>query len=584
MITRPRDLVIFMPLLVFLAFFSVAISANPGYIDTNATNQAYVCHNSVCDDYGIINFELESQDSITIHSDNGISGYVWGNELGWINFAPTGSGVVFANSETGLLSGYAWSQVSGWINFAPTGQSVYIDPNTGEFSGWAWTGGVYGGWIKFDCSSADTCVKTTWSPSPDIISSGSGGGTTVVTNPNDPVSNTPTTTTPTETSDPETPVVNPPTDPEPEIPSDPETPTPPVVPPPPNPDPGNGAGNQPSSTNIDEYIPSVGALRDDVADFFSRPVVDLISKIITGIGLLSFAIGGLLNGIWSLPDIWLSLVRLWSLAMYGIGAKKRRSPWGTVYDSVTKQPLDPAYVVLSDLTGEEVATSITDLDGRYGFLVAVGRYSMFAKKTNYIFPSTKLEGRTHDELYEDLYFGGPIDIDSEGGVITKNIPLDRVGFDWNEFAKKERNKMRFFKTRHVLYNKIFNSFFFLGFILSAFILFFIPKPYNIIIFALYLIFFALRKINIKYRKKGSVVSSADGAPLSYGIVRINSVATGQEIAHSVLDEFGNYYCIIPNGIYTASVEKKNDDGSYSKIFNSPAFKVENGILRKNFQV
>ena len=149
--------------LVFLFFsvFSFTL-ANIGTIDTSATNQAKVCHNVACDDFGIINFELSSEPYIVIENNNGISGKVWGDELGWIFMNPTGQGVTFMNEETGLLTGYAWSQVSGWIDFSPTGQSVTIDPVSGEFSGYAWTGGAYGGWIKFDCTDASTCVRTTW--------------------------------------------------------------------------------------------------------------------------------------------------------------------------------------------------------------------------------------------------------------------------------------------------------------------------------------------------------------------------------------------------------------------------------------
>lgn len=165
---------------VFLGvlFFSTVSYATTGYIDTSATNNAKVCKDSTCTSPtpGIINFELSAVSSIVVDSVTGISGYVWGNELGWILLNPTGQGVTFANSTTGLLTGKAWSQVSGWVNFAPTGQSVTINPTTGELSGWAWTGGPYGGWIKFDCGDASTCVKTTWRYSASSSGGGGGGG------------------------------------------------------------------------------------------------------------------------------------------------------------------------------------------------------------------------------------------------------------------------------------------------------------------------------------------------------------------------------------------------------------------------
>ncbi len=154
---------------------AVTFAADPGAIST--PHQALVCHDTTCvsPTPGTINFAPTGTTAVVIDSVTGLSGYVWGNELGWIDLHPTGAGVSFANVATGLLTGKAWSQVSGWINFAPTGQSVTIDPVSGEFSGFAWTGGPYGGWIKFDCSDNDSCVKSTYGTTDDDDGNGGGG-------------------------------------------------------------------------------------------------------------------------------------------------------------------------------------------------------------------------------------------------------------------------------------------------------------------------------------------------------------------------------------------------------------------------
>ena len=150
--------------LVWLFLCTTPTYAVTGYIDTAGTNTAKVCYDSTCTSPApsSINFELSQQPSIVIDSVTGISGYVWGDHLGWINMNPTGQGVTFANTATGLLTGKAWSQVSGWVNFAVTGQQVVINPTTGQFDGWAWSGGPYGGWIKFNCADSSACVSTTW--------------------------------------------------------------------------------------------------------------------------------------------------------------------------------------------------------------------------------------------------------------------------------------------------------------------------------------------------------------------------------------------------------------------------------------
>jgi len=139
-------------------------------------------------------------------------------------------------------------------------------------------------------------------------------------------------------------------------------------------------------------------------------------------------------------DLYFVFLRMFTGLLTSLGVRRRRKPWGTVYDSVTKQPLDPVYVVLQDLEGNEIQTCITDLDGRYGFLVGPGKYKIVAHKTNYKFPSEKLRGKTSDEVYSDLYFGEEIEIKEYGEVLIKNIPMDPINFDWNTLINLKGTK------------------------------------------------------------------------------------------------------------------------------------------------
>lgn len=158
-----------------------------------------ICKTPDCSSYSNVNWKptlnayTTGATPVTI-SDSAVGGYIWGDEVSWINLQPIGAGVT-VNPTTGVLSGYAWSSVGSWINFSPT--SVPGDPavgvsinSQGQFSGWAFVSGIYSGWMEFDCSSASTCVTTDWRPIPNrgtaspsspptqVSSSGSSGGST----------------------------------------------------------------------------------------------------------------------------------------------------------------------------------------------------------------------------------------------------------------------------------------------------------------------------------------------------------------------------------------------------------------------
>ena len=287
----------------------------------------------------------------------------------------------------------------------------------------------------------------------------------------------------------------------------------------------------------------------------------------------------------SFPELFLIPTRLLGLILSYLGLRKRRS-WGTVYDSVTKQPIDPAYVEIKKSQGQnDVASAITDIDGRYGFLVAQGVYEIVANKTNYLFPSQKLAGKTRDELYDNLYFGGPIEVAKKDDVIYKNIPLDPIGFDWNEFEKKQKNLMKFYSRWDIIFRRASDFFYVIGFIIAIIAFLAAPHPYNIIIIGLYLLLLIFRVLGLKPRPFGYIIDKATGLPLSFSIIRIFYPDNNRELGFKVADKYGRYYCLVPKGQYYIKIEKKNDDGSYSSVYTSGIIDAsKKGIIKEKFKI
>lgn len=186
--------------LFFLQTYNVYASVTIGTIDTGLT-LTKICKDVSCTAFGTINFKptinVNTPGALPVTiTDTGITGHAWGDEIGWINMAPTGSGIIM-NPTTGVLSGKAYANSGSWINFAPTypgsGPQVgvtLVDNGSGSnFQGWAWVSGAHGGWMKFDCSGVGTCVKTDWRAIPYRAACSDGidnDGDTLIDFPSDP--------------------------------------------------------------------------------------------------------------------------------------------------------------------------------------------------------------------------------------------------------------------------------------------------------------------------------------------------------------------------------------------------------------
>ncbi|MFA5737116.1 MAG: hypothetical protein WCX70_00265 [Candidatus Paceibacterota bacterium] len=283
----------------------------------------------------------------------------------------------------------------------------------------------------------------------------------------------------------------------------------------------------------------------------------------------------------SFADIFNYLIRLFG---YLFGRRKKDKPWGTVYDSVTKRPLDPAYVSVEEVgNGKEISSAITDIDGRFGFFLPAGNYALKANKTHYQFPSQKLTGREADELYNNLYFGQPIITEGEE-VINLNIPMDPIGFDWNEFAKTKTDFFRFYSKRELWRNRIFNIIFFLGFILSFYTLVFQPSILNIILVLLYISVYIFNKLwRAKYRPH-RLYKKETNEPMPFSIIRLFLPEVDQQIKNVVTDQMGNFYVLVRPGVYYFTVEEKMPDGSYQKVYQSEPMELKKGVFVSDISV
>ncbi len=122
-----------------------------------------------------------------------------------------------------------------------------------------------------------------------------------------------------------------------------------------------------------------------------------------------------------------------------IGVIHDNRTWGVVYDSVTKEPVDPAYITIRGGLGQVFSTAITDLDGRFALILPPGIYTLGVEKTNYIFPSQKLLDKKTDGYFTGLYFGDKFEVIGGERAVAFAIPIDPA--DSQEF-KANNNRWR----------------------------------------------------------------------------------------------------------------------------------------------
>ncbi len=634
-----------------------------------------------------INWNTTNGGVVTV-SDTAITGYVWGDTVGWINLYPANAGpdAGVKNNCDGVLSGYAWGENAGWINFAPTfatgPDQPKINTTTGAITGTVWSENY--GWIQLNSTDGTNAgLQTTWhgcsTPVTDVcidnpaypqtigvqtsvpanfstdgsghctpnINTGGGCPAPQVWNPQtlSCVNPPPTLCTPPQVWDSQLQAcVTPPLCTPPQV-WDPQaqacvTPPPPVcvapyvwngtscalpthsctapqvwnpqtqscvtpptgctapqvwngtacvTPPPPvcvapyvwngtacvivtTPPGGGTTGTTTTGTTVSGTTSGTGKI----------PLLGGINPAAIGSKFMSSGIGMSIIAIVGLVATFPGFIsRFTNLILSFLFARKRAR--GVVYDSQTKEPLDPAYVSVIDLTtGQEVATQITDMEGRYGFVLKKGTYRMMVSKTHYQFPSARLAGKKNDELYDNLYFGEAFTVVNEDEVITMNIPMDPIGTDWNQQEKRRMNFVHYLIYNLGKINWLLNALFVLGFMASLVITYYYPVWWNILMTILYVVVALLELVGFGPITAGKITKN--GMPLPYAIVRVYNANLNREVAHKVTTQAGGYYILVPRADYYVTIEQKNPDGTYTHIFTSNVMRASNGIIHKSFMV
>lgn len=281
-------------------------------------------------------------------------------------------------------------------------------------------------------------------------------------------------------------------------------------------------------------------------------------------------------------NLWLKIVAALNRFLVFFQLREKRSFWGIVYDSVSKQALDPVKVslVYAD-SGKVEGSCITDLEGRYGFLARPGRFKILVQRTNYEFPSKIVPGEK-DGIYTHLYHGEFFEIYSESEVVAPNIPMDPKGSDWNQKSKAGFVHTYFYF--RLFLEKFLAVVLWLGFfsvagisILTGFKLRF--AVYGL---AVYFLIFVLELVMPKMRLWGHVAEAKSGLPvLGLRLKLFNPKLPNIVFGSAVTRDDGRFFLRSNPGKYLLEV---SDDETGRELGSLPVRVPSEGVLNATIKI
>lgn len=234
--------------------------------------------------------------------------------------------------------------------------------------------------------------------------------------------------------------------------------------------------------------------------------------------------------------------------------RRRKTKWGYVYDSISKNPIPGAQIrIYSEPDGRSRQVQYSQDDGSFGFVVPNGLYSLTGSKEFYSFPSTIAHGK-NDGLYENLYFGEQLEIginkkQNETDEFKLSIPLDRTKKNVAELVGADlMMRIRNF------FDLIRMPILIIGTVLTIFLVIRFDYIYDLFLLALYVaIWFYEIYSRLMPRTFGKVVDEL-GRGLSSAVVRVMN-ASGRIVSTTITGEDGHFRASLEKGTFIFEATK-----------------------------
>jgi len=313
-------------------------------------------------------------------------------------------------------------------------------------------------------------------------------------------------------------------------------------------------------------------IREGEIKNLSTNIVNPVIGVAAAATIAAFVLNPLLSLLFNFPfrDIFYFL---FSSFLEFLGIKKRRRPWGVVYESISKKPIAGAVVKISETeSGRVREMRITDDEGRFGFLVEKGIYNLIVVKNGFAYPSKKitLNQKGSDGYYPKVYLGG--DIKVKEGFLGLNIPIDMIA--------EEPQKGRLLFLRIVkFFERIRLPLLIFGTILSLINLYLFRSIVDLIIVFIYISLWLFELLQLRKVKPYGEIMGENNTPQDLAVIRFFKEENSRLVSTTISDSHGRFYVLLPQGKFYLTVMKggylpyKSETINISKIGNPPEIKI-----------
>lgn len=313
----------------------------------------------------------------------------------------------------------------------------------------------------------------------------------------------------------------------------------------PNEEPENCFGETISSRDVVTVLRDFFGNNNNI-DIFAGTILEgtfidsLFNQVGIG-GILAFLLGALLG--LNLLNL-LSFVNAPGLLLNIFGfyvLRQRNKPWGIVFDAYTGKPIEFAVCRLYvSGTTTVINQTVTDLEGRYGFIISPGAYRLEITQSGYV---------THKE---------EISINKNQVARVADVML------YSEELRAVKNRANFFKaivdSIKSIYRRALPFIFSLGIGMAFLSLMLVPNLFNLVIVILYMValaFYLLPKLTGKNTKYAAVIDSSSGLRVPYAVVKIFDTKTWEMVDTQSTNYNGKFDFWVEPGEYAMLVAKRS---------------------------